>query len=220
MMRLGIAAALVAAAYAVSAPAGEITGQYVEARTCDVYTGPCFANADTGLTGRHAVLAWKIDKGAAGAVKLDGLSVVAVVAAHDTLGQKQVAPGKAILIIDEKADKSQRSALIELVQKQTGTLLENIIAVKSAPIDVTICECKGNACARVSAGQAKIETRCLDAHHDKACGNESAYYPPLANSVKAKPAMASEHSFVGKEFNETWRDGDRRGAYVGTFSVR
>ena len=37
----------------VAAPvsAASITGQYVEARTCDVYTGPCFANADTGLSG-------------------------------------------------------------------------------------------------------------------------------------------------------------------------
>src|SRR5262249_19308761 len=50
--------------------AGEITGQYVEARTCDIYTGPCFANADTGLTGKHAVMAWKIDKGSLGDVKL------------------------------------------------------------------------------------------------------------------------------------------------------
>src|SRR5262245_904359 len=83
--------------------AAEITGQYVEARPCEIYTGPCFANADTGLSGRHAVLGWKIDKGSVGGVKLDGLGVVAVVAARDTLGQRQDAPGKAILIVDDKA---------------------------------------------------------------------------------------------------------------------
>ena len=29
--------------------------------------------------------------------------------------------------------------------------------------------------------------------------------------------MATEHSFTGKELNETWNDGGRRGAFVGSF---
>jgi hypothetical protein len=68
--------------------ANSVRGQYVEARTCDVFTGSCFANADTGLTGKHAVLAWKIDTGTIAGIKLDGLGVVAVVAASETLGLK------------------------------------------------------------------------------------------------------------------------------------
>ena len=35
--------------------ASTITGKYVEARTCDVWTGPCFANAEFDLTGKNAV---------------------------------------------------------------------------------------------------------------------------------------------------------------------
>jgi hypothetical protein len=35
---------------------GSVRGQYVEARTCDVFAGSCFANADTGLTGKNGVL--------------------------------------------------------------------------------------------------------------------------------------------------------------------
>src|SRR5947209_9567742 len=91
--------------------AASISGQYVEARTCDVYTGPCFANADTSLTGRHAVMAWKIDKGSVGSVKLDGLNVVAVIATRETLGQKQNLPGKSVVIVDCKADADQKKAL-------------------------------------------------------------------------------------------------------------
>ncbi|MBI5757839.1 MAG: hypothetical protein HZA46_04910, partial [Planctomycetales bacterium] len=41
--------------------AAQITGEYIEARTCDVYTGPCFANGEVGTTGNEAVLAWKVD---------------------------------------------------------------------------------------------------------------------------------------------------------------
>ena len=74
--------------------------------------------------------------------------------------------------------------------------------------------------AKVKAGEARVETRCLDAQHDKACGNETAFYPPLSRGVAAKPALAVEHAFSGAGFNETWKDTERRGAYVGTFSVR
>src|SRR5262245_3695904 len=75
-----------------------VTGKYVEARTCDVWTGPCFANADFNLTGKNAVMAWTIDKGEFDNVKLDGLGVVAVVAAANTLGLEQSAPARSILI--------------------------------------------------------------------------------------------------------------------------
>ena len=40
----------------------EISGEYLEARSCDVWTGPCFANGEIGLSGKEAVLAWKVDK--------------------------------------------------------------------------------------------------------------------------------------------------------------
>jgi hypothetical protein len=198
----------------------EVKGTYIEARTCDVYTGPCFANADTGLSGRHAVMAWKVESGALGATKLDGLSVVAVVTARETLGLKQTLPGKAVLIVDEKATAEQRRSLVEFARAQAGGLLENVIDVRTAPINLELRECHGNACACVKAGDARIETRCLDDKHDKACGNETAYYPPLSRGVDAKPAFAVEHTFSGKGFDETWRDNERRGAYVGTFSVR
>ena len=63
MTRTLAAAALTLAFIAAPASAAGITGQYVEARTCDVWTGPCFANADFNLTGKNAMMAWKIDKG-------------------------------------------------------------------------------------------------------------------------------------------------------------
>jgi hypothetical protein len=205
----------------IAAPvhAGGISGQYIEARTCDVWTGPCFANAEMNLGGKHAVMAWKVDKGIVGDVRLDGLGVVAIVAASDTLGLEQTGPAKAILIVDRKANAAQREALIGLARKQGGELLQKVIAVESATVDVAVACCKGGNCARLEAGKARIETRCLDAHHDKACGNESAFYPPLSKGVKAQAAVAVEHSFAGKGFDQTWKDNERRGAYVGSFET-
>ena len=52
--------ALAAVALVVAVlPAGAagISGQYVECRTTDVWTGPCFANAEM-IAGRNAVLGW------------------------------------------------------------------------------------------------------------------------------------------------------------------
>jgi len=202
----------------LAAPA--VRGQYVEARTCDVFTGSCFANADTGLTGKNAVLAWKVTSGTVSGTRLDGLGVVAVVAARETLGLKQSAPGKAIVIVDEKATADQRAALVAFVKAQAGDLADEVVAVRSAKVDLTICNCDGDGCATLTAGAVKIQTRCLDAHHDRACGNESTIYPPLAKGVSAKAAMATEHSFKGPGLNETWTDHDRRGAFVGSFATR
>src|SRR5437660_7535585 len=123
----------------VPAQAAGITGQYVEARTCDVWTGPCFANADFNLGGKHAVLAWKIAKGSAGDVNLDGLSVVAVVSAKNTLGLEQTGPAKSVLIIDARATSAQKKALIQFARRQAGSLLENVVGVESAGIKLTMC---------------------------------------------------------------------------------
>src|SRR3989440_11186450 len=104
--------AAVFAVILVAAPvsAAELTGKYVEARTCDVYTAPCFANAEMNLAGKHAVLGWRVDQGAIDGVRLDGLSVVAVIAASDTLGLKQTGPSKALIIVDANATSAQRDA--------------------------------------------------------------------------------------------------------------
>ncbi|HXG08569.1 MAG TPA: DUF1326 domain-containing protein [Gemmataceae bacterium] len=220
MTRCLAVAALALLALAAPLSAAGITGQYIEARTCDVWTGACFANAEMNLSGRNAVLGWKVEKGALDGVTLDGLGVVAVVQASDTLGLEQTGPAKAILIVDSRASEAQRSALIRLARQQGGELLRNVIAVETAPIELTRCPCKNDVCAKLDAGTARIETRCLDANHDKACGHESDFYPPLAKNVKVRAAMATEHAFTGKAFNATWKEAERRGAYVGSFEIR
>ncbi len=202
------------------APASEITGKYVEARTCDVWTGPCFANADFNLTGKHGVMAWKVERGTVGDVSLDGLGVVAVISARDTLGLKQTGPAKVVFIVDSQATPAQQQALVKMAQDQAGNLLKNIVSVQTGNIDLTVCDCKGGSCAEVQAGKAKIKTRCLHAKHDRVCGNESAYYPPLAKNVRVTPAAAEEHIYSGSGLGGTWQDFDRRGAYVGTFRIQ
>ena len=145
---------------------------------------------------------------------------MAVIAASDTLGVGQTGPGKAILIVDARANSSQRDALIRLAKSQGGDLIANVIGVQNAEIDLQMCPCKSDACAILHAGDARIQTRCLEEHVDKICGNESAFYPPLAKNVKVRAALAVENAYTGKGINETWKESGRRSAYVGSFEIR
>ena len=53
----------IAVAFLAMPTSAQVTGIYLESRTADVYTGPCFANGEVNLTGYEAVLAWRIEKG-------------------------------------------------------------------------------------------------------------------------------------------------------------
>src|SRR5262249_8524461 len=156
-----------------AAHAETLTGHYVEARTCDVYTGPCFANGDMNLGGKNAVMGWKIDKGSFDGVDLSGLGVVAVLSASDTLGLKQTGKGRAVLIVDAHANAEQHEALVAFAQTQLGGCKgPGIVSVQKAAVELTTIACKEGGCAVLKAGDARVKTRCIDHKADKSCGNE------------------------------------------------
>src|SRR5580765_6671452 len=97
-----VSIAMATVGFSAAIPSQSIVGDYVEARTADVYTGPCFANAEVGLVGELAVFGWKINRGEWHGVSLDGLSVVAAVKARHTLGDvyESSYPVHAVLIVE------------------------------------------------------------------------------------------------------------------------
>jgi hypothetical protein len=154
--------------------AGELRGHYLEVRSCDVYTGPCFANAETGLSGKEGMLVWSVTKGSWQGTALDGLSVIAAIKTDATLGDMRYQPrrGRAVLIVDARADSEQRRALVEMARARGGELLGEVARVTSLPIESTLGACDQSGCARVKAGSAvEIVTRCLGGK-DHLCGNE------------------------------------------------
>src|SRR5437870_9776060 len=114
--------------FAGGIPSHSIHGDYVEARTADVYTGPCFANAEVGLVGNLAVFGWKINRGEWHGTSLDGLSVVAAVKARNTLGDvyESAYPVHAVLIVDSGANPEQRLALQSFAKRMAGDLLQYV----------------------------------------------------------------------------------------------
>src|ERR1022692_1248172 len=175
-------------------PAHNIYGNYVEARTADVYTGPCFANAEVGLVGQLAVFGWKVTKGSWRGVDLD------------------------VMIVDSRANPEQRLALQSFAKHMAGDLLQDVVRVDYQPIELTFADDDIHSMkANLTAGNlAKISTRALS-EGDHICHNEEVWYRPLTKLDHAMPAYALANQFQGQGLDTTWSNPDKRSAFVGTF---
>jgi hypothetical protein len=198
-----------------------ISGNYVEARTADVYTGPCFANSETGLTGQLAVFGWTVKDGSWDGVDLRGLSVVGVVRASSTLGDIHHPDYsvKSVLIVDEKANPEQRQALQSFAKHMGGGLLADVVKVDSSQINLAFTRNDIHSMeASLKAGNlAEIRTRAM-ADADQICHNESTWYPPLTSLTHSMPAYTLENSYRGKGLGTVWSSPDKRSSFIGTFA--
>ncbi len=200
--------------------AAGIHGNYMEARTADVYTGPCFANSEVGLTGQLAVFGWKVTEGSWNGVSLNDLGVVGVVRASSTLGDvyHTAYPVIAVLIVDERANPEQRLALQSFAKRMSGDLLQDVVRVDYEPIDMSFANNDLHSMkATLTAGNlAKIQTRALN-EGDHICRNEEVWYRPLTKVEHAMPAFAIANSFKGQGLGEQWSSPDKRSAFVASF---
>lgn len=207
---------------AAKLPTNSIRGEYLEARTADVYTGPCFANGEVGQTGRLAVMGWHIEKGSFQGVSLDGLSVIGVVRATGTLGDfiESSYPVKAVMIVDETASVEQQLALKAFARRMAGDLLSDVVRTEIQPIRFSMKD--GNVHSRVAemtaGSMAKIATRPLT-EGDQICHNEEVWYRPLAKVEHSMAAYTMANSYGGQGLGETWSYPEKRSSFVATFSL-
>jgi hypothetical protein len=210
-----------AVAFPAVGQAAGVSGDYVEARSADVWTGPCFANGETGLLGQEAILAWHVREGEWNGVPLAGLTVVGVVKASATLGDPfaNPLPVRSVLIVDERATASQRTALLELAREMGGDLFADVVHTASSPIRM---EVRGDDMYErrtfLEVGElARIETRTVG-ERDRHCGNESTYYPPLTPTTHAVPAVSVVDGYRGPGLGVVWTTHNKRSAFVGSFA--
>jgi hypothetical protein len=201
--------------------AGEaVSGDYLETRTCDVYTGPCFANAEVGQAGQEAVMAWSIEKGSHEGVDLSGLKVVLAVRGSDTLGfggglTINPEPIRSVVLVDEKASASQRDALVQFAKYHAGPVAGEVVRVKHLPIEMSLDH--EEMVGKLQAGrEVAITTRKL-MHSDCVCTNEMRFYPPLADINDSEPAYTVSGKFSGRGLQGQWSNPDTRSSYLGTF---
>lgn len=203
-----------------AAMAGELKGDYLETRTCDVYTGPCFANGQIGLTGKDAIMAWNIERGSYDGVSLAGLKVVVVTTASDTLGfggplMSYPDPIRSVIIVDAEASPRQREALVQFAS-QFARHAGEMVKVLSEPIEMNVDHFTAESSLR-AGDLAEITTRKLGSG-DCVCTNEKTFYPPLCDVKNAQAAFTVEGGYRGPALGTRWSNPNTRSAFLASFS--
>lgn len=211
------------AVFVAPTPAVELSGlsgDYMETRTCDIYTGPCFANAQVGLTGEDAIMAWSVDRGEVAGIDLAGLKVVAVVHAADTLGfggglEIRPDPIRSVILVDSQASPEQRDALVDFVKTQAGRVLGEVVRVE--PVEIAMTADHVEMVGTLKAGKlAELTTRKMG-QGDCVCTNETVFYPPLTEVQNSEPAYTVSGGFSGRGLGTKWTNPRTRSSFLATF---
>jgi len=202
------------------ASAAQISGEYLEARSCDVYTGPCFANAEMDLAGKEAVMAWRVEKGGWNDIDLAGLSVAVVARSEKTMGdtgvfKMQAGHIRSVILVDAKANSAQRDALVAFAKDAAKDFTKDVVRVDAVPMTLENDHLSGKG--RFAAGDvARIETRGMQ-KGDCICTNEQVFYQPLTKVYDFSPAYSNTLSYTGAGLDTTWTAHGQRSAFLATF---
>jgi hypothetical protein len=202
------------------ASAAQISGEYLEARSCDVYTGPCFANAEMDLAGKEAVMAWRVEQGTWNNVDVAGLSVAVVANSEKTMGdtgvfKMQAGKIRSVILVDLKANSQQREALVAFVKDAAKEFTQEVIRVDAVAMTLENDHLAGKG--KFAAGAiAQIETRALQ-KGDCVCTNEQVFYQPLTKVYDSSPAYSNTLSFTGEGLDNKWTNHGQRSAFLATF---
>jgi hypothetical protein len=216
-----ILAALLLAGSGLAASGGTtaISGDYVEARTAEVFAGGCIMGSEGEAAGREAILAWRVGRGQVNGVALDGLSIVAVVAGDVNLGTHElggVAPTKvrSALRIDERATPSQREALVTMARALAPAMLHDVIDVKAVPIVFS----RNADRLAVTAGEASLDVA-TKVDHSPTCG-AIQWFTPLAATKDSTLGHTTSEAWSGSSLGTQWSMGDKRASFYGAFELK
>ncbi|HZR22386.1 MAG TPA: DUF1326 domain-containing protein [Vicinamibacterales bacterium] len=210
-----VAAAFLTLAIAPLRAKNAVSGEYVEARTAEVFTGGCIMNSEAETMGKQAVLAWKVDRGSFNGVSLDGLSVVAALSGDKNLGMTEMGGEKpdvkSALFVDARANRAQQIALVAMANELSHGLVGTIVQVSPAPIQFAD---HGSEIA-VTAPSVTLE---VNKHltHDPTCGAQQ-WFHPFSSLTESTMGVADQHLFTGSALGTKWSDPNKRSAFFGTF---
>jgi hypothetical protein len=196
-----------------------LTGDYVETRTAEVFTGPCILGSEGETSGKEAIMAWHVSRGSLNGVALDGLSVVAVIAADRHLSFHEYgapAPSsiKSVVMTDSRATAAQQKALIDMARALAPAAVTDVIATRSVPITFK----KDDDGIRVSAGAASLDVT-TNFEHPMSCG-AMKWFDPLSRTDAYATGLTRAQEWSGKDLGMQWRQFDRKSSYAGTFSYK
>lgn len=210
------------APHATAQPPATLKGMYVELRgsiesmNCSPPAGQASARVDDCV-----VLAWKVASGSFQGVSLDGLALIAIRQPGTAEGARNDR-ASTVLLLDGRANSSQRAALAELAARLAGKSLGNVIAERVEGIDVRI----GEGCAH---GYAWLDSPTIQAQTRPAKQRSATFgiQPgeprwPLAETYydyRAEPVACRWHDFGAEwAWSELIQD-DTTSAFVGGFWI-
>jgi hypothetical protein len=196
-----------------------VVGEYVEARTAEVFAGGCIMNSEAETAGRQAILAWRITTGRYNGVTLDGLVVAAAVAGDRNLGMREMGGEeareiRAVVTVDDRATPSQRDALAQLARELSGGLIHDVVRVDVAPVRFV----SSPTSIEVAAGDVLTLHVTKEMAHDPSCGAMQWFKPFSPQLTTSAMGMADAHAFSGTGLGSKWSAPHKRSVFWGTFA--
>jgi len=193
-----------------------VSGDYVEARSNEVYTCGCLYSGQMTTAGREAILAWRITRGVYQGTPLTGISVAAVVVGDANLGAYD-GPRRTALYLDESASDAQARAIVTLWQRAYAQALGKIATVHRAPISFTE---QGDSVRLSIPNLVEVQARKARLREDAHPGSFLWYGPfvPLRNSSLV---TALNYEYQGVDFQHQWQDlMPSINGYLGEFELK
>ncbi|HXX21565.1 MAG TPA: DUF1326 domain-containing protein [Terriglobia bacterium] len=193
-----------------------VSGDYVEARSNEVYTCGCLYSGQMTTAGREAILAWRITRGVYDGTPLAGVKVAAVVVGDANLSAYD-GPRRTALYLDESASEAQLRAIVALWQREYSQALGKIAAVHRASISFTQ---QGDAVHLSIPNLVEVQARKTRLPEDAHPGSFRWYEPfvPLRNSSLV---TALNYEYSGVDFQHQWQDlMPSINGYLGEFALK
>jgi hypothetical protein len=193
---LGLVAALPA-----SAQAPGIFGDYVEARSGEVFTCGCLFSGQMVTGGKEAILVWRITRGDYQGIPLANIKVAAVVVGERHLGLTET-PRRSVLYLDGITSVAQREAILSLWSHQYASALGAIESTHPASITF---EQEGEVLSVRIPGIAQINVRKARLPEDSHPGS-ILWYQPFTPLQQSSLITILDNEYTGLEFHRQWRD--------------
>jgi hypothetical protein len=196
--------------------ASAVSGDYVEARSNEVYTCGCLYSGQMTTAGREAILAWRITSGVYQGIPLAGVKVAAVVVGNSNLSAYD-GPRRTALYLDEGASDAQLQAIVALWQREYAQALGKIASVHRAPISFTQ---QGDAVRLSIPNLVEVQARKARLPQDAHPGS-FLWYQPFVPLRSSSLATALNYEYSGRDFQHQWQDlMPSINGYLGEFAMR
>jgi hypothetical protein len=193
MYRTVLFSVAIAGSIATAAPAEPVRGYYLEVRSTP---GADIEYAHSGAPGHYAVMGWEVNHGEYRGVRLDGLTIVALIAADRDLADRH-AERRVSLVVSNKATTPQHDALVGMVRHLAPEVMARPALVSSADIDLAVYQGCSRGYAKLQTGPIAIKTRRVLENDPAQLGSQR--YSPLGKLFYKYPAWTTEFTSSGDE---------------------